>query len=250
MISRFCALGIATLLGATAAFIIPKFRPSTLQVVLLFTGSYLLSITLLHLLPDLYRQHSCPTQVGLYILIGFLLQLLLCFFSQGLEHGHTYEGLPSKPFDRQLSPFSLLASLGIHAFLDGVILNNAMCTHLHHMHTGHRLLLGISLHKASEGFALVTVLNKLFQGTKIIIGYVLCFSIASPLGLWLSSYGSQKFLLSIDGLTALAAIAAGSFLHIATSLFFEATTHHHIQRHQVIAALTGAILVICLEYLL
>ena len=97
---------------------------------------------------------------------------------------------------------------------------------------------------------MVTVLSKLIPQRKTVVLYVLGFSLASPLGLWLSGYGSQQLFLPKEGLVALAAMAGGNFLHIATTIFFEASAHHHMNVQRLIATLAGASLVVLLEYLL
>lgn len=249
MLLQAILLCLATLFGGLPVLLIPRFRPATFRLVLAFTGSYLFSITLLHLLPGLFVWDTSATRVGLYVLLGFFLQLCLGFFSQGIEHGHVYE--PGQEVQlRSLSPLALFVSLCIHAFLDGAILSPAISVKLPHAHNPYRLLVGIILHKASEAFALVTVLRKLIGQRKVIVLYVLCFSLASPLGLWLSGYGSQQLFLTSEGLVALAAVAGGNFLHIATTIFFEASSHHHMNATRLIATLAGAGLVVCLEYLL
>lgn len=95
--------------------------------------------------------------------------------------------------------------------MDGAILSAAISIESSHDHNHYQLLVGIILHKASEAFALVTVLRKVIQKRETIVLYVSCFSLTSPLGLWLSGYGSQQFFLASEGLVALAAVAGGTF---------------------------------------
>src|SRR6185295_12765628 len=66
-----------------------------------FTGAYLLSLTFLHLLPELY-EHNVPSEqaqfwIGMLILAGFFLQIVLDVISMGVEHGHTHHmhGMPT-----------------------------------------------------------------------------------------------------------------------------------------------------------
>lgn len=145
---------------------------------------------------------------------------------------------------------SVAFSLCIHTFLDGAILSPAFPAELPHTHHPYRLLVGIILHKDSEAFALVTVLRKPVRQRGAIFLYVLCFSLASLLDLWLSGYGSQQFFLASEGLVALAAVAGGSLLHIATTIFFKASPYDRMNTERLIATLARAGLVICLEYLL
>ena len=249
MLLQSVLLFLSALLGGMGVLVMPKLKPATFKLVLVFAGSYLFSITVLHLLPDLFSFHPLTTRVGFYVLIGFFLQLFLGFFSKGVEHGHMYEA-QQEDQHRSLSPLALFTSLCIHAFLDGVILSNTISAHLHHTHTTNRLLVGIILHKASECFALVSVLSGLMHKKKIITLYLLFFSLTSPLGLWISRYCTQQCLLTKEGFIALAAIASGNFLHISTTIFFESSPHHRFSSQRLIASLAGAGLVVLLEYLL
>ena len=55
-----------------------------LKLILSFSGAYLFAISVLHLIPEIYL--SGTPNVGIYILIGFFAQILLEFFSEGIEH--------------------------------------------------------------------------------------------------------------------------------------------------------------------
>ena len=59
-----------------------------IKLALAFSGGFLLAIIFQHLLPDIY--HTGAEHVGIYILIGFLIQLILEYFSGGIEHGHVH----------------------------------------------------------------------------------------------------------------------------------------------------------------
>ncbi|HXP49974.1 MAG TPA: hypothetical protein VN922_08475, partial [Bacteroidia bacterium] len=69
--------------GFTVSLItIPK---QALKLLLAFTGSLLFSIAVLDLIPEIYG--SMGKTAGIYILAGFFLQIILEFFSHGIEHG-------------------------------------------------------------------------------------------------------------------------------------------------------------------
>jgi zinc and cadmium transporter len=244
MLVQLFALLLSPFLGGLGLLVSPKLRPSTFRFILVFAGSYLFAITIIHLLPDLVTFRSLNKYIGFYILIGFFLQLGLGFFSKGIEHGHTYPADHSK---LNIAPLTLLLSLSVHAFLDGVIFSNTMSGHFH-PHTINSLLIGIVLHKSSEAFALVSILKKLVLKKSTIIGYLILFSLASPLGLIMSRYSSQQLLLSDSVFLALSAIAVGNFLHIATTIFFEHSINHRIDARTLAAMLLGCSLVMLLEY--
>ena len=92
-------------LGALSVFLLHLDEPRHLKPLNAFTGAYLLSLTFLHLLPELYETgHGDFLLIGILILAGFYLQVALDVVSQGVEHGHTHH-LP-KGF-----PIGILAGL-------------------------------------------------------------------------------------------------------------------------------------------
>ncbi|MGB5462103.1 MAG: ZIP family metal transporter, partial [Aureibaculum sp.] len=99
-------------IGVLLVFIL---KPTTklIQLLLSFSGAYLLSITVLHLLPEVFESHQ--KNIGIYILIGILLQTVLEYFSKGAEHGHIH----IHPYTKGV-PWLLFISLSAHAFLEGI----------------------------------------------------------------------------------------------------------------------------------
>lgn len=250
MYLQLISLFLSAFLGGGVVLLLPPLKSSTFKFLLAFVGSYLFSLTILHLLPDLLTFPTSSYFIGLSVLIGFFLQLLLGAFSHGIEHGHMHDNQQHE--QPLISPLGVFLSLCIHAFLDGVILSNAtLTTHAHgHESIYGRLLAGIVLHKSSEAFALVGVLKGLLHSKKAIWLYLFGFSLASPVGLWLSKYGSQSLLLSQQVFVGLAAIAVGNLLHISTTIFFESSPHHRIDRRRFVAILAGVLVVMVLEWFL
>ena len=79
---------LSVLLGyAVALFLKPKSK-TNLKLLLAFSGSFLLSLTVMHLLPEVYESHN--HDVGIFIMMGILFQIILEFFSKGAEHGHVH----------------------------------------------------------------------------------------------------------------------------------------------------------------
>lgn len=242
-------LFFAAFLGGGAVLLINHIKAQLFNLLLVFVGSYLFALTILHLLPDLFEGDLSGHFIGIYILVGFFLQLFLETFSKGVEHGHVYEEHTYKNHV-PISAFSIFFSLCVHAFLDGVIVNNAtlgtMTAAACSFNT--KLLIGMVLHKASEALALVSVLKRAMLIRWHIMGYLIGFAFASPMGLWVSSYASKHFLLNPKVFIALAAVAVGNLLHIATTIFFESNPHHQLTRSRLGAVIAGIIFVIVLEY--
>src|SRR5690606_40938762 len=81
-------------------------------IILSFSGSFLLALTLFDLLPEIYL-HLEAKVTAVFIMCGILLQIVLEFFSKGAEHGHIHIHEEAK------FPYLLFLSLCIHSFLEG-----------------------------------------------------------------------------------------------------------------------------------
>ena len=79
MALNFILLFFTALLAGLLVFVTPALKEKYFKLVLVFAGSYLFSITILHILPELFSGSYNPSRMGVYILIGFLLQQLLEF---------------------------------------------------------------------------------------------------------------------------------------------------------------------------
>ena len=86
-------LGLLFASVIAGAIVVEIFKPKkgrNIQILLTFSGAYLLAVSVLHLLPELFQQKTSE-YIGLYILGGFLIQIFLEYFSQGIEHGHFHK---------------------------------------------------------------------------------------------------------------------------------------------------------------
>ena len=63
-------------------------KEQLIKLMLALSGGFLLSIAFIHFIPELYEHAGL--NMGVFILIGFLIQLILEFFSGGIEHGHIH----------------------------------------------------------------------------------------------------------------------------------------------------------------
>ncbi len=196
-------------------------KPHTkiIQLFLSFSGAYLLSITVLHLLPEVYE--SQQVNIGLYILIGILLQSVLEYFSKGAEHGHIH----AHPHLKGI-PWLLFISLSLHAFFEGIPLGVA---------NGNVLLWAIVVHKIPITVVLFIFLLNAELSKKYIYIFMVVFALMSPLGLSLS-----KEMVIFDSYhVEITAIIIGIFLHIATAILFESTQNHQFNFKKFISVLVG-----------
>jgi len=91
--------------GGFAGLTIRSEKTRQLKLFLAFSGAFLISITILNLIPEVYDQIG--NQAGYYILGGFFLQIVVDFFSKGIEHGHLHfhefkKGFPVSVFLERL----------------------------------------------------------------------------------------------------------------------------------------------------
>ncbi|WP_421875348.1 ZIP family metal transporter [Marinoscillum sp.] len=240
MLVVILVLFASALLGGLVERFIPQ-SSSGVKHSLIFAGSFLFSITIIHILPEVFSLAEDPMKLGLYILLGFFFQQLLEYFTSGIEHGHAHV----HEHVNGASRFGLVIALMIHSFLEGALLTHD--SPFHEKHESYSLLIGIVLHKLPAAFALVATLKsgqKLSAQVWIIL---LLFAVASPIGLLLSQH---VLALSSDHLLALFAFVSGGFLHISTTIFVESSPNHHFGIKKFVVSLTGAIVAILTEYIL
>jgi zinc transporter ZupT len=211
--------------GGMSVFLFKGDNHKNLKLVLSFSGAYLFGITVLHLIPDAY--HGNDNYVGVFILIGFLFQIVLEQFSEGIEHGHMH-----KPNHEHIAfPLGILISLCIHAFLEGMPLAEG---------NQNQLVWGIALHHVPAAFALATVLLANQQSKGKTISFVLLFAVMAPTGYFVSNALStggignlQQYFNRIMG------VVIGIFLHISTTILFESGPDHKFTVRKLIAVLFG-----------
>jgi zinc transporter ZupT len=265
MMVTLLVLFFTPLLSGLAIFLLPRGRHVNFRLLLVFAGAYLFSITVIHILPELYRQHVGAEWVGLCVLGGFFLQQLLEYFTSGVEHGHMHNRedhnhhshgqhhhdhsrLHSTESQKALSALVLLIALCIHAFLEGAML--AQPESIGSMYDQNAILLGIALHRAPAAFALMTVLAFQLGSRKRSIPYLLGFSLAAPIGLLISSHLSDSQVISQTGMIFLYAVVCGNFLHISTTIVFESSPEHHFNARKLAVAIFGALLAVGVEYII
>ncbi len=207
-------------------------KPKELHIKLLlaFSGAYLLSVTILHLLPETYTHpHSESLNTGILILAGILIQSVLESFSKGAEHGHVHLHSKSSQF-----PWLLFISLSVHAFSEGLPLYD----------TNHTLLHAVAIHKIPVAVMLTSFfLYSDFSKVKTLLSLFI-FSLMSPLGYFLS-VKTDWFVQFHHEITA---FLIGVFLHISTVILFETTENHKFNIQKFIAVLLGILLTVFTLY--
>ncbi len=231
-IIEYIILFSSVLIGGGIGLSLSKGQDQNLRLILSFSGAYILGITAVHILPGIFSVNYAYT--GIWLLVGFFVQLLLEQFSQGVEHGHIHA---HKNAHTNFA-IQILLGLCLHALIEGIPLNNY--THLHGNLSFNHLLYGIVLHKIPAAFALSVLLLKSGFKKSTTIAALFIFALMSPAGAWSFSFIAS----SPEVINYSMALVAGSFLHIATTILFEAdsTQNHKISQKKLLAIIFGLIL--------
>jgi zinc and cadmium transporter len=244
MITDVLILFLVAFGAGLVAFYVPRINNSNYKLALVFAGAYLFSITIIHILPELFHQDDNPGYIGMFVLAGFFLQQGLEFVSSGVEHGHIHVHAPGHGHQESSATWVLLA-LGIHSLLEGGLLAHPRT--VEHHHDSNTLLWGILLHKAPEAFALMSVLLCEVKSKSRAIFYLVLFAAASPLGLYLSDTLLVNEVMSSRSFTFLFALVSGNFLHISTTIVFESSLDHKFNARKMSVAVAAAVIAVGAE---
>lgn len=210
----------SVLLGYAIALVIKPKKKNNLKLLLAFSGSFLLSITVMDLLPEVYESNH--HSVGIFIMVGILFQIILEFFSKGAEHGHVHGHDKIKQM-----PWLLFISLCIHAFLEGFPVG-------HH----HDLAYGIAIHHLPIAIILTTFfLNAELNKTALFV-FMISFAFMTPLGTFISD--------SVPSITQyyteITAVVIGILFHISSTIIFESSEGHKFNIAKISMIILGILL--------
>ncbi len=221
------ALLFATVLVSGGSVLFLKIGSQTLKLLLAFSGAYLLAITVLHLIPEIYSTANAKT--GIFILSGFLLQILIEYFSEGIEHGHIHV----HKHEEKTFPVTVMLALSIHSFIEGMPLAGEMTE------TKRSLATGIILHNVPIAIALMSMLIQSGQSKGMSFVWLLIFALMTPVGALTGNIleGNTGFVTSYSNY--LMAIVVGIFLHVSTTILFESSEHHRFHFIKLAVILAG-----------
>lgn len=220
-------LFLITFIAGGAFLFINLKQERSLKILLSFSGAFLFGLTVLHFLPDLFLDYKAS--YGLFILIGFSIQLVLEFLTQGIDHGHYHKG-----HDHKIQTPALVG-LFLHALFEATPLASG-----HHHGEGHNdfheyFLTGLILHKLPVAIVFGSMLNHYIgKSTKsfLILGG---FALMAPLGLLLS----DQISFFQDYHHYFMAIVIGIFLYISTTILFEVSENHKFNLVKFISIIVG-----------
>jgi zinc transporter ZupT len=168
-------------------------------------------------------------------MIGFFLQIIMEFFSEGIEHGHMHIHHDHKG----AFPTTMMISLCLHSLLEGMPLAGKLTNG----YSDRSLLFGIILHHLPVAFALVSMLVASGIGNKKVIIYLSLFAIMAPLGAFSSNFIGGNILTDYsEWFDKMMAIVIGIFLHISTTILFESSSNHRFNLYKMIAIISGGLI--------
>lgn len=216
---NYLLLFLAVAVGYGVALVLTTKKIKQISLYLAFSGAFLLAITVFELLPEVFETPS--KSVGIFIMIGILLQIFLEFFSKGAEHGHVHLDANKKDF-----PWLLFVSLSIHALLEGFPISEE-----------NNLLIGVIVHKIPVAIILSFFFIKSGYKKYTTILFLFLFALMTPLGNFISKNSSLIETFH----TEITAIVIGIFLHVSTTILFESSSNHKFDLSKMIAVVVAII---------
>jgi zinc transporter ZupT len=211
---------LSVLLGYFIALFLKPKSKTNLKLLLAFSGSFLLSLTVMHLLPEVYESKN--HNIGLFIMLGILFQIILEFFSKGAEHGHVHGHAKMYQI-----PWLLFISLCIHAFLEGFPVS-------HH----NDLALGIAIHHLPIAIILTSFFVSSSLNRNAIFLFMVTFAIMTPLGTIVSDFIPQLN----EYYSEITAVVIGILFHISSTIIFESSEGHKFNIAKVSMIVVGILL--------
>jgi zinc transporter ZupT len=217
---------LSVLLGFGITLTFQPKNKTNLKLLLAFSGSFLLSLTVIQLIPEVYNNQltNGKFNIGIFIMLGILFQIILEFFSKGAEHGHVHG-------HEKLSkmPWTLFLSLCLHALLEGFPVG-------HH----HDLAIGIAIHHFPIAIILTSFFLNAQLNNKTLFLFMISFAVMTPLGTFIS----DSFPILNQYYAEITAVVIGILFHISSTIIFESSEGHKFN----IAKISMIILGIGLAY--
>jgi len=217
----------ATVILSGCSVLFFKLGNKALKLILSFSGAYLLAITVLHLIPEIYS--NATTKTGIFILAGFLLQIFIEYFSEGIEHGHIHV----HKHEEIIFPATIMIALSVHSFIEGMPLAGVI------NETKKSLATGIFFHNIPIAIALMSMLIQSGQKKGNAILWLVVFALMTPIGALTGNLLEGSFGLITHYSNYLMAVVVGIFLHVSTTILFENSEQHRFHLIKLATILAG-----------
>jgi zinc and cadmium transporter len=263
MIITGISLFLIAIVGGLIIDILGNKAVNHLSLILAFGGAYIIGLLFLHLVPEAFGYNG--KIAGLFVLIGFLVQILLEYISKGLEHGHAHNaGQCGHHHHTSVFPWVAFGSLCVHALLESMPLAEGAAhstdhvltmgprivehSHLHiynakAMSSG--LFVGLALHKLPVAMVLMGLISTTKSSGFVKWGMISVFGLMPLLGMLIYDGIIHSSIVIPGGNTAFIAathgLVIGILLHISTTILFESEEGHTFNIKKLSATLLGLI---------
>lgn len=223
-------------------FLSLKIQAKNLRFLLAFSAAYLFTISVTHLLPECY-ENSNYKAVGIFILIGFFIQIFIEYFSAGIEHGHIHAHSDSC---KKHLPLGMISGLYLHSLLEGLPIYQSGMIESHELtvlSTQQSLVFGIAIHNIPIAIAFVTLLLEHKASKLKTILLLIGFALMAPLGCFISYVLNSVGVNNYEGFLKLSfGVVIGIFLHISTAIMFETGENHRYNLAKIMSMIAGVFL--------
>jgi zinc transporter ZupT len=228
----YIVLFLMAVFSGSLIFFIRSENRTSLRLLLAFSGAFLIGICFLDLIPEVFA--SDVKFIGLFVMAGFLIQLVLELITEGAEHGHAHV----HDEDERMSPFLLLFGICIHSFLEGMPIVSHFGEKIQYT-----LVLGIIIHNIPISITLMSLFLHYGCSRKKAILYLLLFALMTPLGSVFSNLFTFTNTLDMERFNHyILAIVIGIFLHVSTSILFETGENHRYNIRKFLAVCLGLLM--------
>ena len=220
---------LSIIIGLSIVLFLKPKNKKNIKLLLAFSGAFLLAMTVFTLIPEVFHSmehnhnHLNGKEIGIWIVVGILLQIILEFFSHGAEHGHMHHN-----HSQEVSsfPWLLFISLSIHSVLEGFPL-----------HQHNHMVYGIFIHHLPIAMVLsIFFLDSGINLKKTII-FLTLFALKTPIGTFLAEFVPEMAKYHIQ----LSAIVIGIFLHISSVILFETSENHKFNYQKLLVIIISFI---------
>ena len=248
IVTSFIVL-LTTLVGGALFHVLGKRGIHDLSHFMAFGGAFIIGMSFLHLLPEAF---AATSKAGLFVLLGFVVQIFLEFLSKGIEHGHHHphrhtDDCHDKPVLRRI-PWLAFLSLALHAIFESMPVIDHGHTHHGHVHgplaldmIDWSLVSGLVLHIVTVALVLMGMMIGEHVAEKWAWGLLALFGLCPSLGIaafdWMFHNMEAAEATAFAG--AMQGCVVGILMHIGTVVLFEAGEGHQFHPGKLIAVLVG-----------
>jgi zinc transporter ZupT len=265
---------LSVLLGYAVALILKPSNKKSLKLLLAFSGAFLLSLTVLHLLPEVYESSTHTEEVHTEAVQEHeahnhvhATETQVHDDHEAHDHeAHIEEDGHGHDHNHANNPIGLYIMAGI---IFQIVLEYFSKGAEHgHVHGGHDhdhasmpwlLFISLCIHALLEGmpvhhhnelawgiaihhFPIAIILTAFFINSGLnkaaILLFMVAFSAMTPLGTFAS--GNLEFLA--DYFTEISAVVVGILFHISSTIIFESGENHRFNLAKLLAIILGAVM--------